>query len=127
MAYFLINIKMQTIVSKVRININGILTRVKGHNSVINYIPTNLKHNAETTKKDRNDTGLKQCTTCTIVLIEVTVPCDNSCTVTRFSDLYRSLHAYSIKDNVIHNMAWWLKSAGALNFALSQEQCPISL
>ena len=32
-----------------------------------------------------------------------------------------------IKDNVIHNMAWWLKSAGALNFALSQEQCPISL
>ena len=33
----------------------------------------------------------------------------------------------NIKDNVIHNMAWWLKSAGALNFALSQEQCPISL
>ena len=33
----------------------------------------------------------------------------------------------SLKDNVIHNMAWWLKSAGALNFALSQEQCPISL
>ena len=32
-----------------------------------------------------------------------------------------------LKDNVIHNMAWWLKSAGALNFALSQEQCPISL
>ena len=32
-----------------------------------------------------------------------------------------------IKDNVIHNMAWWLKSEGALNFALSQEQCPISL
>ena len=32
-----------------------------------------------------------------------------------------------VKDNVIHNMAWWLKSAGALNFALSQEQCPISL
>ena len=26
-----------------------------------------------------------------------------------------------------NNMAWWLKSAGALNFALSQEQCPISL
>ena len=25
-----------------------------------------------------------------------------------------------------NNMAWWLKSAGALNFALSQEQCPIS-
>ena len=32
-----------------------------------------------------------------------------------------------VKDNGIHNMAWWLKSAGALNFALSQEQCPISL
>ena len=27
----------------------------------------------------------------------------------------------------INNMASWLKSAGALNFALSQEQCPISL
>ena len=37
-------------------------------------------------------------------------------------------HSESIfKDNVIHNLAWWLKSAGALNFALSQEQCPISL
>ena len=34
---------------------------------------------------------------------------------------------FYLKDNVIHNMAWWLKSAGALNFALSQEQCPISL
>ena len=33
----------------------------------------------------------------------------------------------ALKDNVIHNMAWWLKSAGALNFALSQEQRPISL
>ena len=31
------------------------------------------------------------------------------------------------KDNVKNNMAWWLKSAGALNFALSQEQCPLSL
>ena len=35
--------------------------------------------------------------------------------------------AGKVKDNVIHNMAWWLKSAGALNFALSQEQCPVSL
>ena len=26
-----------------------------------------------------------------------------------------------------NNMAWWLKSAGALNFAPSQEQCPVSL
>ena len=34
---------------------------------------------------------------------------------------------FGFKDNVIHNMAWWLKSAGASNFALSQEQCPISL
>ena len=33
----------------------------------------------------------------------------------------------TLKDNVINNMAWWLKSAGALNFALPQEQCPISL
>ena len=32
-----------------------------------------------------------------------------------------------IKDIHLANMAWWLKSAGALNFALSQEQCPISL
>ena len=32
-----------------------------------------------------------------------------------------------VKDNVINNMAWWLKSAGALNLALSQEPCPISL
>ena len=40
----------------------------------------------------------------------------------RFSQIEKNL-----KDNVIHNMAWWLKSAGALNFALSQEQCPISL
>ena len=31
-----------------------------------------------------------------------------------------------IKDIHLANMAWWLKSAGALNFALSQEQCPIS-
>ena len=31
------------------------------------------------------------------------------------------------KDIHLANMAWWLKSAGALNFALSQEQCPISL
>ena len=34
---------------------------------------------------------------------------------------------YSIMDNVINNMACRLKSAGVLNFALSQEQCPISL
>ena len=38
-----------------------------------------------------------------------------------------SLESYVVKDNVINNMAWWLKSAGALNFALSQKQCPISL
>ena len=41
--------------------------------------------------------------------------------------LYKYRIYGTIKDNVIHNMAWWLKSAGALNFALSQEQCPISL
>ena len=40
---------------------------------------------------------------------------------------YPSIQHSPLKDNVIHNMAWWLKSAGALNFALSQEQCPISL
>ena len=45
------------------------------------------------------------------VEVEVMIACDRA----------------SIKDNVIHNMAWWLKSAGALNFALSQEQCPVSL
>ena len=41
--------------------------------------------------------------------------------------LFNDLKEGFVKDNVIHNMAWWLKSAGALNFALSQEQCPISL
>ena len=39
----------------------------------------------------------------------------------------QGLSKQRVKDNVIYKMAWWLKSAGALNFALSQEQCPISL
>ena len=54
---------------------------------------------------------------------------DNCIDLTAFVQLsftQFSYHCY-FKDNVIHNMAWWLKSAGALNFALSQEQCPISL
>ena len=32
-----------------------------------------------------------------------------------------TVHAYTFKDIHLANMAWWLKSAGALNFALSQE------
>ena len=41
---------------------------------------------------------------------------------------FSSCSISSFKDNVKkNNMAWWLKSAGALKFALSQEQCPISL
>ena len=35
-----------------------------------------------------------------------------------FSGSFRTIKNY---------MAWWLKSAGALSFALSQEQCSISL
>ena len=30
---------------------------------------------------------------------------------------------FEIKDNHLANMAWWLKSAGALNFELLQDQC----
>ena len=41
------------------------------------------------------------------------------------SRMHKTLHPF--KDIHLANMAWWLKSAGALNFALSQEQCPISL